>query len=1010
MRRFSTAIILTLCGASIAAAAPPDFDSQVAPILAAHCLDCHSGREPKGELDLSRAESAMKGGQSGAVIKPGKPDDSYLWSQVSDEQMPPKEPLTDVEKEIVRAWIVGGAKWGTSPIDPYRVTTSRKAGYDWWSLQPIKRPEPPRVKHEGAIHNDIDRFIVAKLESNSLAISPAADRRTLIRRLTFDLTGLPPMPEEVDAFVRDKSSEAYANVVDRLLDSPHYGERWARHWLDVAHFGESDGFEYDRMRPNAWPYRDWVIDAFNRDLPFDEFARLQIAGDVLQPDDPAAITAAGFLVHGAHDALMPAGDAMRQIMRQDELEDIVGLVSQTFLGLTVHCARCHDHKFDPIKAEDYYRLASSLAGVRRGDRAVPAGAIPEELPKQLAKLRDELKRLDDAARERIKRRAGDVNPAVSGDKKSRGSPEPVLRWDFDDVGVPPSGGAAKRPAKAGTPTELKLENDAKLADGALVLDGKRAFAASSPLTKDIREKTLEAWIKLDNLEQRGGGVIGLQSLDGSAFDAIVFGEKDPGQWMAGSDNFKRTKSFEAPRETEAKSDTVHLAIVYSGDGTITAYRNGEAYGKGYKSDGPIPFKADQAQVVLGVRHTPPGGNKMLAGRIEQAALYDRALSAEEVADSAASAGNIITQSKLVAAMNAKERTRREQLVDEIKSLDEQLTRLTRPLVYTIKPEEPKEPAHLLLRGNPAQKGDVVSPGGLSGLKSISHNFQLEPNAPEGERRKQLAAWITQPDNPLFARTIVNRVWHYHFGRGLIETPNDIGFNGGQPTHPELLDYLASELIEHKWSLKHLHRLIVMTAAYQQSSLPRQECLAVDKDNRLLWRYSPRRLEAEAVRDAVLSVAGELNPQAGGPSFHDFRPYDNHNSQYYEPIDPAGPPFHRRSIYRMWARGGKSPLLDTLDCPDPSTTTPKRGSTTTPLQALALLNNSFMLRMADSMAARIERESGKIASEQVDRAFALAYSRPPRDEERKIAAAFVEKHGLAAFCRVLLNTNGFLYVD
>jgi hypothetical protein len=317
---------------------------------------------------------------------------------------------------------------------------------------------------------------------------------------------------------------------------------------------------------------------------------------------------------------------------------------------------------------------------------------------------------------------------------------------------------------------------------------------------------------------------------------------------------------------------------------------------------------------------------------------------------------------------------------------------------------------MLLRGDPLQKGDIIAPGGLAGLKVLSVSFDLEPTAPEGERRKKLAQWITRADNPLFARTIANRVWHYHFGRGLVETPSDLGFNGGLPSHPELLDYLASELIANRWSLKHLHRLILTSATYQQGSFPRPECLAVDQDNQLLWRYRPHRLEAEAVRDAVLSIAGELNLQQGGPSFLDLRPYINHNSQYYEPIDPIGPEFNRRSIYRLWARGGKSPLLDTLDCPDPSTTTPKRGSTTTPLQALALLNNSFMLRMADSMAARIVHESGEGAGDQVDRAFTLAYSRGPSEQERKVSVAFVKQHGLPAFCRVLLNTNGFLYVD
>lgn len=977
--------LLMLLVAAVTRADGPDFDDQVAPLLALHCLDCHSGAEPKGSLDLSRSAAAAKGGESGPAFIAGDAEKSLLWERVAADEMPPKKPLTDKEKQILRDWLAAGAKWGTDPIDPFRVTTNHRAGYDWWSLQALKRPQPPPVKDEAAIKNDIDRFIVARLESVPLKMSPPADRPTLLRRLSFDLIGLPPTPEEVTTFVNDQSPEAYAKVVNRLLDSPHYGERWARHWLDVAHFGESDGFEYDRMRPNAWPYRDWVINAFNRDLPFDEFARLQIAGDVLRPDDPEAITAAGFLVHGAHDALMPAGDAMRQVMRQDELEDVVGLVSQSFLGLTVHCARCHDHKFDPITAKDYYRLASSLAGVRRGDRQVPARAIPAELPQRLTKLRQELKQLSDVARERILQSGGDV--------KKPEPPEAFLRWEFDE----PS-------------NDLKLEGEAKLADGALVVDGKGGYAASKPLTKDIREKTLEAWVRLDNLEQRGGAAISLQTLDGNLFDAIVFGEREPGRWLPGSDGFQRTRDLEAPAETQANSEPVHLAIVYSDDGTISVYRNGEAYGKPYKSSGPATFKAGQAQLVFGLRHGAPGGNKMLAGHIVRAALYDRALTAEEVANSAAAAGDVITQSQLVEALKPEERRRYEQLANEAKRLRDKLVQLSTNMVYTVKPQQPDGPSHLLLRGNPLQKSDAVAPGGISGLKLVSADFQLEPTAPEGERRRKLAEWIARDDNPLFARTIVNRVWHYHFGRGLIETPSDLGFNGGQPSHPELLDYLASELIASKWSLKHLHRLIVSSAAYQQSSLPRNECLEVDKDNRLLWRYSPRRLDAEAVRDAVLSISGELNPQLGGPSFHDFRPYDNHNSQYYEPIDPVGAAFNRRSIYRMWARGGKSPLLDALDCPDPSTSTPKRGSTTTPLQALALLNNSFMLRMSDNMAARIKTDIGEAANKQVERAIELAYSRMPQEKERKIATAFVEQNGLAAFCRVLLNTNGFLYVD
>jgi hypothetical protein len=991
-RRPTLAVLLFLAwGLPVGAQEPPDFDTHVAPLLAAHCLDCHSGAEPQGGLDLSRSERVAQGGESGAALTAGAPEESLLWQRVAADEMPPKKPLAEAEKKLLHAWLQAGAKWGANPIDPYRATTAQRAGYDWWSLQPVQRPHLPPVPPGALVHNEIDRFIVAKLAGQGLQASPPADRATLLRRLTFDLTGLPPTPEEVSRFENDRSAEAYARVVDRLLESPHYGERWARHWLDVAHFGESDGFEYDRMRPNAWPYRDWVIDAFNRDLPYDEFVRLQIAGDVLRPEDPAALTAAGFLVHGAHDSLMPAGETMRQIMRQDELEDVVGLVSQTFLGLTVHCARCHDHKFDPILAHDYYRLASSLAGVRRAERTLPPQPVPAELEQQRAELRRQLNQLEEGARERLL--------VARGEKESRPvPPQAVLRWEF----ATPSPSSS---ADEGEPA-LQLIGNATRGERGLAVDGEQAYAASLPLETDVHEKTLEAWVQLSNLEQQGGGVISLQALDGSAFDAIVFGEREKGQWMAGSEGFQRTQSFQAPPETEANQEAVHMAIVYSADGTITAYRNGEVYGKPYKANGLATFKAGQAQVVLGLRHAPPGGNRMLAGRIARAALYDRALTAEEVACSAGA----MTTKQLVAALRPEEVIRREQLLAKLQTLDDTLNRLRNPRLFTIQPQPPEGATHLLLRGNPLQKAEVVSPAGLSALKLDSLTYQLAPMSPEGERRRRLAEWITHRDNPLFARTIANRVWHYHFGRGLVETPNDLGFNGGLPSHPELLDLLASELASNGWSLKHLHRLIAMSATYQQASLPREECLQVDRNNRLLWRYAPRRLEAEAVRDAMLSVAGELNPQMGGPSFQDFRPYVNHNAQYYEPIDPIGAAFNRRSVYRMWARGGKSPLLDTFDCPDPSTSTPSRGSTTTPLQALALLNNGFTLRMADHMAARLTREVGGEVPSQIERAFQLAYARLPTADERRVATAFVARHGLAPFCRVLLNTNAFLYVN
>jgi hypothetical protein len=980
MRSLLLVLVLPVVGGS---AEPPDFDRAVAPLLATRCLDCHSGTDAKGKLDLSTSKGLTEGGTGGPVVVAGKPAESLIWQRIEADEMPPKHPLPAGERAVLKAWIEGGAKWGSDPIDPYRFSTASRAGSDWWSLQPVKRPAVPVTD----VH-PIDAFVRAKLTERKLASSPAADRRTFIRRLTFDLTGLPPIPAEVEAFVADRSPEAYSKLVDRLLASPRYGERWARHWLDVAHFGESDGFEFDRMRPNAWRYRDWVIQALNADMPYDRFARLQIAGDVLEPTDPAAVVATGFLVGGAHDSLEPAGGALRQVMRQDELEDIVGTVGQSFLGLTIHCARCHDHKFDPVRQADYYRIAAALAGVRRGDRLLPTPPAAAELVKRIDRWNRELAEVDDPVRARI------LADRDTGAKDRPAPPKPLAAWDFsrdlrDTVGK----------------LHGRATGVAKVADGTLRLDGT-SYVTAGPLPAGITAKTLEAWVMLDDLDQRGGGVVSLQSSDGAVFDAIVFGEREPGRWMAGSEGFRRTQSFGGAAETEATQSFVHVAITFAADGTVTAYRQGIPYGKSYRVEKPAVFPADgQFQLLFGLRHTPAGGNKQLKGQILRANLYDRALTADEIARSA-DPRNFVSEAELVRSLSPEQAKTRSRLTGELAATIDHLHTLTEARAFAVTPRQP-EPTHRLKRGNPTEKAELLSAGGVAAVGG--GEFGLRADAPEADRRRKLADWIANDRNPLFARTMVNRVWQYHFGRGLVDTPNDLGFSGGPPSHPELLDWLACEFVAKKWSLKELHRTIVTSETYRQASLPRADAAAVDADNRLLWRYTPRRLEAESLRDAVLSVAGQLNPAMGGPGYLDVKPVFHRGSQFYEPIDPVGAEFNRRSIYRMAARGGRSPLLDTFDCPDPSTTTPKRGSTTTPQQALSLLNHSFTLRMADHLAERLRKEAGEAADDQIKFGFLLAYGRPAKDAEVNAGREVVEKHGLSPFCRALLNANGFLYV-
>ncbi|HVV99098.1 MAG TPA: DUF1553 domain-containing protein, partial [Planctomycetaceae bacterium] len=351
---------------------------------------------------------------------------------------------------------------------------------------------------------------------------------------------------------------------------------------------------------------------------------------------------------------------------------------------------------------------------------------------------------------------------------------------------------------------------------------------------------------------------------------------------------------------------------------------------------------------------------------------------------------------------------REQLQQQLAATDARLARYRDGKVFAVTPKVPPD-VHVLARGNPLQKGAVVTAGGLGTIPGYQGDFGLAGDASDADRRRQLADWITDPRNPLFARTLVNRIWQYHFGAGLIETPSDLGFNGGHPSHPELLDYLASEFARREFRLKDLHRLIVTSATYRQSSQPNPEAARVDANNRWLWRKSPQRLEAEVIRDAILAISGQLNPRRGGPGYQDFRPFLRGGTQFYEILDPVGPEFNRRSLYRTWARGGHNPLLDTFDCPDPSTFSPRRNATNTPLQALSLMNNSFVMRMSEAFADRLQRDAGDDLDRQVTRAYQLTYGRNPRDDERALAAAFIREHGLSAFGRVLFNTNEFLYV-
>jgi hypothetical protein len=717
-----------------ARAAAPDFDGSVAPILLKRCVECHNAGDPAGGLDLSTREGLRAGGDKGPAVVPGSPDKSFLLERIVKGQMPPKKggrrPLARAEVDTLRAWIQGGAPWPAGrALDLFEVTTERRAGRDWWSLRPVRRPKVPEVKRAA---NPIDAFILARLQEKGWEPAPPADRRTLIRRVYFDLVGLPPPFAEVESFVRDDRPDTYERLIDRLLASPHYGERWARYWLDVVRYAETCGYERDQVKPFVWKYRDHVVRFFNEDRPFDRFIIEQLAGDEMPGASRDTLIATGFLRLGTWND--EPNDP--QEYKYDRLEDLVHTTSTAFLAMTVKCARCHDHKFDPIRQVDYYRMGSAFW-------------------------------------------AGFIEP---GPRELQGGP-----------------------------------------------------------------------------------------------DAKALGRADVLGWTDRS------------------------------------------------------------------AHPPP--------------------------------------------------------------------------------------LHLLKKGDPHKPGPVVEPAHLSMVPALARPFPAAvAGAKTSGRRLALARWIADSKNPLTARVWVNRLWQHHFGKGLVRSPDNFGFTGEKPTHPELLDWLAAELVADGWRSKRIHKLLLMSATYRQSSVhPRYaEYAGADFDNRLWWRAERRRLDAEALRDALLSVAGRLDEQGmGGPSFSPVISPEALEGLSRKGADwKASPPEERRrrSIYIFTRRGLLPPLLTTFDFADTTLPCARRDVTTVAPQALALLNNAFVHEQSEALARRVvDQAEGE--GKRIRRAWELALGRPPSateelaarehlraQRERFAGKGDAEFLALASLCHVLVNTNEFVYVD
>ncbi len=904
-----------------------EFTRDVQPILRDHCLKCHGPQRQESNFRVDQRQSLLAGGDFGEPgLVPGQSSASHLIALVAGvggDWMPPKDkgkPLSSEQVGLLRAWIDQGAKMPKDGgVHPTPSTTH-------WSFQPIVRHDPPELKSPGQsqlqdefLVNAIDAFVLAKLQEQGLRPSPPVDRATLIRRLYVDMLGLLPSPEEVRSFVSDSSPRAYEDLVERVLASKHYGERWARHWLDVVRFAESNGFETNVERPHAFRYRDWVIRALNSDMPYQEFVFHQLAGDSSGED-----AATGFLVGGAYDLVKSPDATLTAMQRQDELADMINTTGTAFLGLTLGCARCHSHKFDPILQKDYYSFQAIFAGVRHGVRTIKpshnstkaaavaaATAEVHALQRQLTNL-------------------GVLPPVNPRQNEERFEPK-TARFVRFTITATNSAEPCIDELEIWTAGE-KSQNVGLASAGARATSSGNYQGNPKHKLEHINDKRLSndfSWIS----DKPGGGWVQIELASSQRIDRIVWGRDRTGKYQ---------------------------------DRLATKYRI------------EVATEEDQWEQVASSAARLP-----ISGTGDLAVLRDRGLSEPEAAKAA-------------------------ELLKRFGELQAHIRQLQEPAQAYAGTFVQPPATYRLYRGDPASPRERVSPETLTVLHQDVGALGLGFDTPEQQRRIELAKWITSAKNPLTARVLVNRLWHYHFGRGILSTPSDFGAMGARPTHPRLLDWLAAELIANDGSLKHIHRLIVLSGTFRQSHKPRKVALAQDKDATLLWRFPPRRMEAEAIRDNILLISGALDRRMYGRGFLLFHPNNNY-SRNWVAKDEFGPAEFRRMIYATDLRMELDAVFGAFDCPDGGQIAPQRSRSTTPIQALNLLNSPFIVQQAQLAADRVRRDVGDDVAAQVARLFELALGRTPTADQSAAAQTLVRRHGLASLCRAMFNSNEFLFI-
>lgn len=955
-----------------AAISPADeafFQEKVLPILQDNCFQCHGGERIRANLILTRREGVLKGGDHGPAVSLDNPDESLLLAMISYKddrhQMPPSGKLANDQIAILTQWVHRGAPWPAeldfTTAQPEQEVDLFEQAQGFWAFQPVKRPPTPTVENRDWPTNPIDAFILARLESEGLHPAPEADRITLVRRAYYDLLGLPPTPQQVDAFVNDTRPDAWERLVDELLASPHYGEKWGRFWLDLVRYAETNSYERDNPKPHAWRYRDYVIRSFNANKPYDRFIIEQLAGDELPDATADTYIATGFYRLGIWDD----EPVDREQAFYDGLDDIVTTTGEVFLGMTVGCARCHDHKIDPLRQRDYYSL---LAFFRNINHFRNGGPTDERMIFESEAARAEYEKRE---AERVQRLNQTQQELIAIENRFRmlASDSELPQKDLDDL-------------------HYRFYRD--------TWDALPDFDTLKPEDTGRIENNLFD-IRLRTRDEAFGFVF-----EG---DLIVPADGQYEFFLHAADG---ARLLVAGKEVIRHESNNNIRQQVTGTIDLRA--------------GRVPIRLEYYQRLdefgLKLAWAGPGVKKRL-------------LSAPDDAHADKQLGKAPELNKDVAALILGDTGKAllgEHVVREYDSLRKRLEALKRPtraehaLVVTEAGRDAPD-TFVLIRGNASAPGDKVTPGFPAIFNLPEPTLPTPPeNATTTLRRSVLARWIASPDNPLTARVMVNRLWQQHFGRGIVATPSDFGLGGERPSHPELLDWLASEFVDSGWNIKHMHRLMMTSSTYRMAGTTNPEALAKDPTNRLLWRYSMRRITGEELRDSILAVSGKLNLKMFGPSVYPPIPREVMQGQS-EPGKgwPTSPPQEasRRSVYVHVKRSLRLPILESYDAPESDFSCPVRLVTTQPTQALGMLNGTFLNEQAEHLAERLRREAGENMRDRVALALQLVTCRKPTETQIARGVELIEglqkdgatpEQALKYFCLVTLNLNAFVYVD